>query len=201
MFFARSLVLTSGRIKQIARKRVEQYIMDDVVLHLANQDDKQPYLRFVDECGEDIKQSGFDYALPISTNETFEADMRKIDDSRLGIGLPDGYVPESVYWLYQPGSDRILGAIMIRHSLTDALAFRGGHIAYYIHPAERRKGYATLMLAEGLVISRKFGIAKVLITCAKENVASAKTACNNAGILDSEGIDNGEVFQRYWITL
>jgi predicted acetyltransferase len=34
-----------------------------------------------------------------------------------------------------------------------------------------------------------------------DNIGSVKTIINNSGILDSEGIDKGEVFQRYWIDL
>ena len=175
--------------------------MDDLILLPAGPNYKQQYLRFICECSDDIQRTGFSYALLISTEESFEADMQKIADSRLGIGLPEGYVPESVYWLYRRSTDRILGAIMIRHRLTAALSFRGGHIAYYVHPAERHKGLATQMLAEGLAISREIGLTKVLITCAKENLPSAKTICCNGGILVSEDTDNGEVFERYWITL
>jgi predicted acetyltransferase len=175
--------------------------MNNLILIPLSHDLKLQYLRFVDECGEDIKLSGFDYALPISTAKTFADDMRKINESRLGIGLPAGYVPESVFWLYNSGSDRILGAIMIRHRLTDALSFRGGHIAYYVHPDERGKGFATHMLSEGLSICREMGVSRVLITCAKDNLASAKTIRNNGGVLDSEDTDHGEVFERYWITL
>ncbi len=90
---------------------------------------------------------------------------------------------------------------MIRHRLTAALSFRGGHLAYYVHPADRHKGAATRMLSDGLDICREMGLTKVLITCAKENFPSAQTIRHNGGVLDSEDNDNGEVFERYWITL
>ena len=74
--------------------------MDDLILLPAGPDYKYQYLRFVSECADDIRRTGFSYALLLSTEKSFEADMQKISDSRLGIGLPEGYVPESVYWLY-----------------------------------------------------------------------------------------------------
>jgi predicted acetyltransferase len=57
------------------------------------------------------------------------------------------------------------------------------------------------MLSDGLDICRRMGLSKVLITCAKENLPSAKTIRSNGGVLDSEDTDNGEIFERYWITL
>lgn len=181
--------------------KVERFIMDDLILLPAGPDYKYQYLRFVSECANDIRRTGFSYALLLSTEESFEADMQRISDNRLGIGLPEGYVPESVYWLYWRSTDRMVGAILIRHRLTAALTFRGGHIAYYIHPSERHKGIATRMLSDGLDICRRMGLSKVLITCAKENLPSAKTIRSNGGVLDSEDTDNGEIFERYWITL
>ena len=42
-----------------------------------------------------------------------------------------------------------------------------------------------------------------MISCNKENLASAKTILRNGGVLENEVVDqrNGEVLQRYWITL
>ncbi len=43
---------------------------------------------------------------------------------------------------------------------------------------------------------------KVLITCDKTNIASAKTILANGGILENEVVeDDGNVVQRYWITM
>jgi D-tyrosyl-tRNA(Tyr) deacylase len=48
---------------------------------------------------------------------------------------------------------------------------------------------------------RDMGIERVLITCAKDNIASSKTIMSNGGVLHSEDIQDGEQFQRYWIEL
>ena len=47
---------------------------------------------------------------------------------------------------------------------------------------------------------------KVLLTCDKENIASARTIISNGGILENEISDNCKVswsgvIQRYWIKL
>ncbi len=111
-----------------------------------------------------------------------------------------GLVPSSIYFLMD--EDKIIyGAIDIRHELNDYLLRYGGHIGYGIRPSQRRKGYASQMLTLALPIAKELGINKVLITCDKNNVGSAKTIMNNGGILENEVINGNEVTQRYWIEL
>ena len=43
-----------------------------------------------------------------------------------GIGLPEGYVPATTFWLVD--NDRFIGEVSIRHRLTPALEKFGGHI-------------------------------------------------------------------------
>ena len=62
----------------------------------------------------------------------------------------------------------------------------GGHIGDGIRPSERRKGYATAMIGLALEECRKLGINKVLMTCDKTNIGSAKSIMNNGGVLESE---------------
>ena len=61
--------------------------------------------------------------------------------------------------------------------------------------------YATEMLAIALIECVKLNIKKVLITCDKNNVASAKTIINNDGKLENEIAEGNGITQRYWITL
>jgi predicted acetyltransferase len=42
----------------------------------------------------------------------------------------------------------------------------------------------------------------ILITCDKDNIGSAKTIIANNGVLENELVeDNGNIVQRYWITM
>ena len=110
--------------------------------------------------------------------------------------LPRGGVPFSTYWLVTD-SGRVVGSVNIRHSLTTF-----GHIGYGIRPSERRKGYATKLLALSLLKARELGIEKVLVICNKDNVGSKKTIRNNGGIQGSSYTDeNGNVLLRFWIDL
>ncbi len=114
----------------------------------------------------------------------------------------DGWVPDSVFFLLDEDRDRLIGAVNIRHYLNDDLLFTGGHIGDGVRPTERRKGYATEMVRLALTECKKLGIDKVLMTCDKDNVASAKTIVRNGGVLENEVVNNeGKTEQRYWITL
>ena len=114
----------------------------------------------------------------------------------------EGLVPDSVFFLLDESRDRLLGAINIRHYLNDSLLKEGGHIGDGIRPSERRKGYATEMIRLALIECKKLGIDKVLMTCDKENIASAKSIIKNGGILENEFVNSdGKVEQRYWISI
>lgn len=112
------------------------------------------------------------------------------------------HVPGSVFFLYDEERDRFLGAVNIRHYLNDELLQSGGHIGDGIRPSERRKGYGTKMVGLALLECKKLGIKKVLMTCDKDNIASAGTIIKNGGVLENEFLnEDGEIEQRYWITL
>ena len=114
----------------------------------------------------------------------------------------DGKVPDSVFFLLDEESNRLLGAVNIRHCLNEYLLKYAGHIGDGIRPSERRKGYGTEMIRLALIECKKLGIDKVLMVCDKSNIASAKTIIKNGGILENEFMDeDGEIQQRYWINL
>ena len=111
-------------------------------------------------------------------------------------------VPDSVFFLLDTKRDRLLGAVNIRHYLNDALLQGGGHIGDGIRPSERRKGYATELVRLALIECKKLGIRRVLMTCDKDNVGSARSIVKNGGVLENEFINSdGKIEQRYWIDL
>lgn len=55
------------------------------------------------------------------------------------------------------------------------------------------------MLSMALSIAKGLGIDRVLVTCDKNNVGSAKTMIKNVGVLENEVTGDGEITQRYWI--
>ena len=116
-------------------------------------------------------------------------------------GVPEGLVPASTFWLVNH-ERRVLGAVNIRHRLTEHLFNAGGHIGYGIRPSQRRKGYATELLRLSLERAKDFGIKRALIVCNETNRGSEKVIRNNGGIPDQSYVDeNGNVILRFWIDL
>lgn len=119
------------------------------------------------------------------------------------LNIPEGKVPANTYFFVRISDDKIIGMINIRHELNEFLLNEGGHIGYSIRPSERKKGYGTLMLKLALQKCKELNLTKVLITCDKDNIASAKVIQNNNGILENELYSEtfSSVIQRYWIKL
>lgn len=131
----------------------------------------------------------------------FPAMVQALLDAEQGKNIPKTWVPDSTYWLITEDK-KIVGAVNIRHELTEHLLNAGGHIGYGIRPSERQKGYATKLLALSLEKTKALGITKVLVVCDEENIASKKTILHNGGQRDDDFIEaDGNVVRRYWITL
>jgi predicted acetyltransferase len=113
----------------------------------------------------------------------------------------EGRVPATQYIGVRTNDNRVVGMLQIRHTLNEYLLRLGGHIGYSVRPSERRRGYAKQMLALALDHCRLLGLDKVLITCDKNNPASAKTILANGGVLENEIDEGNRITQRYWIAL
>ncbi|GAA0806586.1 GNAT family N-acetyltransferase [Faecalicatena orotica] len=117
------------------------------------------------------------------------------------IKAEEGKVPSSTFFCLDEERNIMIGAVNIRHYLNDSLLQFGGHIGDGIRPSERRKGYATKMIALALEECKALGIHKVLMVCDKNNTGSAKSIQNNGGILENEIQNEGKTEQRYWINI
>lgn len=160
---------------------------------------KNEYLSFYQEW----KESGKNMVPWVISKDPsdFEGMVQSLLDAEKGENLPANWVPDSTYWLINQ-NDRVLGAVNIRHRLTEKLFQTGGHIGYGIRPSERRRGYATKLLALSLEIVKEFEISKVLVVCDETNIGSTKTILNNGGIEDDRFVEeDGNVVRRFWIGL
>jgi predicted acetyltransferase len=130
----------------------------------------------------------------------FSALLKKLDDCSKGVGLPDGFVAHSTFWLLRDGTE-VVGVSSLRHSLTPRLVREGGNIGYGIRPSARGQGLGAEILRRTLDRAAAIGLKEALVTCDKANVASARVILRNGGVLDSEIFieERGVLLQRYWI--
>ncbi|MFA2563846.1 GNAT family N-acetyltransferase [Bacillus wiedmannii] len=127
--------------------------------------------------------------------------FEKVSIQEVEENLQGNRVPSSQFLSFEKGE--LIGFVNIRHRLNQELLLESGHIGYSVHPNKRRQGYATKQLQLALDEAQKLGLQKLLITCDKVNIASAKTIQKVGGMLEDEvvSVHTGEIVQRYWIEI
>ena len=88
----------------------------------------------------------------ISRNEFKEKCLDEIIGQSNGNNLPEGYVPNTYFYLWD--DNKIVGLFKIRHYLNEHLKNGSGHIGYGILEEHRGKGYAT----ECLIFARELAL-------------------------------------------
>lgn len=107
--------------------------------------------------------------------------------------LPSGYVPQSIFWLYD--DTKPVGMGKIRHELTEASRKNGGNIGYAISRPFRGRGYGSLLLKMLLEEAQRIGVKEIVLTINKDNFASREVCHKNGGYLFDE--DNERWFYRF----
>lgn len=132
---------------------------------------------------------------------TYEKWLEKLVYAMDIANMQENKVPDLTYFYVRESDDRIVGMINIRLALNDFLRKEGGHIGYSVRPTERRKGFGTDMLTEGIKVCERVGIREVLVSCDKVNVASAGVIKNCSGVLKDEFYSQtyDEMLQMYVI--
>jgi len=97
-------------------------------------------------------------------------------------------------------NEKIIGIIDLRHELKGFLV-DFGHSGYSVRPSERRKGYATQMLAEIICVARESGMENLQLSVERSNEPSIKTIIKNGGIHDRSFEFENEIADVYNIDL
>lgn len=119
----------------------------------ANLEDAQKEFEFITALPEN--ENGFtNMNFGVSKEDFDKVALPRMIDNSHGIGLPDGYVPETDYFLWN--DDDIVGLFRIRHFLNEKLRTGpGGHIGFGIAKEYRGRGFATEGLALAIEQAKK----------------------------------------------
>jgi predicted acetyltransferase len=145
-----------------------------------------------------MSDEGFAFGLFYDDDREWTAFLDALDRQHRAIDIPPDRVAAT--FLVAEVGTAIVGRTSIRHELNDFLANEGGHIGYGVLREHRRRGYATEILRQSLIVARAEGVDRVLVTCDDDNVGSATVIERCGGVLDSRGeASDGTRIRRYWI--
>ena len=142
-----------------------------------------------------LQADGFDFGF-LLPGERWPEYLARLERDRLGLDLPPGRVPAT--FLYADADGQVVGRASVRHALSEQLLRLGGHIGYGVLPQFRRRGYATEILRQSLVVARAAGVDRVLVTCDDDNLGSIAVIERCGGRRDPEW-PGDEGTCRYWI--
>ena len=160
-------------------------------------------LRFEDEAEfvaahRQMGEEQFQFGLRYEPGQAWMGYLHELDGQRQGTVVPEGHV--RMTFLVADVARRIVGRASIRHELNERLAREGGHIGFGVLPAYRRRGYATEILRQSLVVARAAGVDRILVTCDDHNVASAATIERCGGRFETVvKAEDGRPIRHYWI--
>ncbi len=139
----------------------------------------------------------------LTRGETYTDWLVKLRHQMDIANVPADKAPCITYFAVREEDCRIVGMVNVRLGMTEFLRREAGQIGYSVRPTERRKHYGTEILTLALGILRRTGWVETIVTCDKENPASAGVIRNCGGVLldEHKSCTYGEVIQRYRILL
>ncbi|HEY5360357.1 MAG TPA: GNAT family N-acetyltransferase [Streptosporangiaceae bacterium] len=138
----------------------------------------------------------FTFGLGLEPGMPWRTYLKILDDYRTGTNLPAGLVPQT--FLVADVGGEIVGRTSVRHELNEFLEREGGRIGYGVLPRHRRRGYATEILRQSLIVARANGVDRVLVVCVDANAGSRAVIESCGGRLDSV-LRLDPLIRRYWI--
>ena len=142
----------------------------------------------------ELAADDFDFLLEVDPDEPWAEYVARLRQYARGLDLAPDRVPATFLGAFV--GRELVGRVSVRHELNDYLRRVGGHIGYGIRPGSRRRGYATEVLRQSLVVARSLGVERAMLTCDDGNVGSATVIERLGGVL--QDVSGGS--RRYWIS-
>lgn len=147
-------------------------------------DDIETYnlLQTIGACENEFKNSAFGISF-----SKYKDWLSEQDAWSRGEGLPEGYVPQTIFWLFD--DETPVGIGKIRHQLNEHSRNIGGNIGYAIGDNYRGRGYATELLKLLVDKAKCMGVGEILLSVEKYNPASKRVIEKVGGILFNENLE------------
>jgi len=147
---------------------------------------------------QSMAADGFEFAIDLAAHADWDAYLTTLARQHAG-DVPADRVPAS--FLLAEVDGELIGRASVRFELNDWLLAHGGHIGYGVLAEHRRRGYATEILRQSLVIARAHGVGAALLTCDDDNAGSIAVIEGAGGRLDPDWprSDDAPPRRRYWI--
>lgn len=131
--------------------------------------------------------------------DNYEEWLSSVTDNRFGETVNPNWVVTDTFFAVD-GNEKIVGIIDLRHTLNDFLK-DFGNSGYSVRPSERKKGYATKMLAMIKQVAKEVGLNKLQLSVERDNSPSVKTIVNNGGVYERSFEFSGEMADVYMVEL
>ena len=155
-----------------------------IFLKKANPEDLEKEWQFVRELPPD-ENGLINEWYQVSREDFTEKALPQMIAFAEGKGLPEGYVPETFFFLWD--GDTVVGQFRIRHWLCESLRTGAGHIGYCVGKAFRGKGYGTEGLRLTLEEARHIvPEEEIYLRVFRNNPASLRVMLKNGGYIAGE---------------
>ena len=135
----------------------------------------------------------------LDKTDSYEEWLKSVTDNTSPDTVNPNWVVTDTFFAIDE-NENIVGIIDLRHTLNDFLK-DFGNSGYSVRPSERKKGYATEMLRQVLLVAKQAGLQEVHLSVERDNEPSVKTIVKNGGKYERSFEFEGEQADIYRIKL